>query len=512
MSRPRPVCLIILDGFGVAPEGSDNAIALARTPGYDSYLRDCPQTTLAAAGLDVGLPDGQMGNSEVGHLNIGAGRVVYQELTRIDRAIEDGSFFENPVLVEAVENAKADGRALHLMGLLSDGGVHSKNTHLYSLLRLAKARGLESVFVHCFLDGRDTPPQSALNYIEALELKMREIGVGQIATVCGRYYAMDRDRRWDRVKLAYDALVYGHGAAAPTAEAAVEQSYSADENDEFVKPTVISVVAENDNGRINNGDSVIFFNFRADRARELTEALITPDFRDFDRGPGPPKVDFVCLTQYEKSFDSAVAFKPENIKNTLAEVVAANGLKQLHIAETEKYAHVTFFFNGGIEEPVPGEDRVLVPSPKVATYDTIPEMSAFEVADKTVTAIKSGKYDFIVINFANADMVGHTGYLDAAVKALEAVDQAVRRVVDAALEQGGVALITADHGNAEHMRGPNGDPWTAHTTSRVPLVLVGGAGVRLKNGARLADIAPTVLSLLDLPVPAEMTGENLLER
>lgn len=508
--------MIILDGFGVAPAGSDNAITVARTPNLDSYLRDCPHTTLVASGSDVGLPEGQMGNSEVGHLNIGAGRVVYQGLTRINRAIEDGSFGANPVLLDAVKSAKESGRALHLMGLLSDGGVHSQSTHLYALLRLAKEQGPTEIFIHCFLDGRDTSPRSARQYIEELEDKLREIGVGWIATVCGRYYAMDRDRRWERVKSAYDALVYGQGGTAPTAAAAVEESYVAGEGDEFVKPTVITGTAEvaagsDAPGRVREGDSVIFFNFRADRAREITEAFTDPEFTGFDRGPNPPGTTFVCLTQYDDDFDLEVAFEPERMTNMLAEVLAAHGLKQLHVAETEKYAHVTFFFNGGVEDPVPGEDRILVPSPQVATYDLQPEMSAPEVADETVAAIESGVYDFIVVNFANADMVGHTGHLDAAVKALEAVDLAALRIVDAAKDNGGVCVITSDHGNAEQMTAAGGRPWTAHTTSRVPFILVGAGSARIRTGTKLADIAPTILSLLRLPTPPEMTGTDLLD-
>lgn len=498
--------MIILDGFGVAPEGGSNAITVARTPHYDSYVREFPQTTLSSSGLDVGLPAGQMGNSEVGHLNIGAGRIVFQELTRIDLSIEDGSFYANPELRGAMERAKTRGAAVHLMGLLSDGGVHTSNAHLYALLELAKRVGIDKVYSHCFLDGRDTPPKSAKRYVEELEEKMGEIGAGRIASICGRFYAMDRDSRWERVQAAYELLVGGKGLTATGAVEAVEQSYAAGENDEFVRPTAI------EGGRaIEEGDAVIFFNFRADRAREITSALTEPSFSGFVRDPEPPDIDFVCLTQYDDDFDLPVAFKPEKIENHLAEVLAARGLKQLHIAETEKYAHVTFFFNGGVEEPFPGEDRVLVPSPKVATYDLCPEMSAFDVAAETVARVRAGSYDFIVVNFANADMVGHTGRLDAAVKALEAVDKAVVQVVDAVRQSGGAAVITADHGNAEQMAEADGDPWTAHTKSRVPLILLGPDRWALKQGARLADIAPTILSLMGIPVPTAMTGENLLD-
>lgn len=502
----RPVCLIILDGFGVADPGPANAITVAGTPNYDSYPATYPHTTLEAAGADVGLPDGQMGNSEVGHLNIGAGRIVYQDLTRIGKAVADGDFFTNPALLQAVDKAKVGGGVLHLLGLLSDGGVHSHNTHLYALLRLAKDRGLDRVFVHCFLDGRDTPPRSALAYVQELEDKMVEIGAGKIATVSGRYYAMDRDRRWDRVKLAYDALVYGRGERADSAAEAVERAYAAGANDEFVKPTIIAGV----DGSVRTGDSVIFFNFRADRARQLTAALTQPGFDGFDTGPSPPQVFFVCLALYDIDFKLPVAFGPEAHKNILAQVLAERGLKQLHIAETEKYAHVTFFFNGGVEEPYPGEDRTMVPSPKVATYDLQPEMSASEVAGKVVEAVTSGKYDFIVVNFANCDMVGHTGMMAAAVKAIEAVDAAIGSIVDTVRAAGGAIIITADHGNAEQMAEPDGKPRTAHTSNRVPMVYISEDKAGLKPG-RLADIAPTVLTVMGIPIPPEMTGECLLK-
>lgn len=505
MKAPRPVCLIILDGFGVAEAGLGNAISLANIPNYDSYLTDYPQTILGAAGVDVGLPVGQMGNSEVGHLNIGAGRIVYQDLTRIGKAIDDGSFFSNPVLIEAVDRAKEKGKALHLMGLLSDGGVHSHINHLYALLKLAKDRGLDKVFVHCFLDGRDTPPQSALAYIKELEAEIDKIGVGRIATISGRYYAMDRDNRWDRVKHAYDALVYGRGERAPTAEAAVVRSYDTGVNDEFVKPVVI----DSGLGRIEDGDSAVFFNFRADRARQLTAALTQSAFDGFNRGP-MPKIFLVCLAEYDANFNLPVAFGPEPLKNILAEVLAKKGLKQLHIAETEKYAHVTFFFNGGVEEPYPGEDRILVPSPKVSTYDLQPEMSAPEVTDKVIAAVESGRYDFIVVNFANCDMVGHTGVLTAAIKAVETIDRSIGGIVKAVQSAGGAVLITADHGNAEKMTDADGKPRTAHTTDPVPLIYISGQAAFIKPG-RLADIAPTILTVIGIPVPPEMTGTSLID-
>lgn len=508
MKIPRPVCLIILDGFGVAPAGRTNAVTDAKKPNYDSYTATYPHTTLSAAGPDVGLPAGQMGNSEVGHLNIGAGRIVYQDLTRISKAVADGSFGANPVLVGAVDEAKAAGAALHLMGLLSDGGVHSHNTHLYALLRLAKDRGLEKVFIHCFLDGRDTPPRSALKYVKELEDELEVIGVGRIATVSGRYFAMDRDNRWERIQSAYQALVSGQGARAGSATTAVEEAYEDGANDEFAPPTVIAGV----DGRIKDGDSVIFFNFRSDRARELTAALTQPDFDGFDRLPAPPKVFFVCLALYDIDFQLPVAFGPEPLTNILVEAISARGLRQLHVAETEKYAHVTFFFNGGLEEPYPGEERVLVPSPKVATYDSKPEMSAPEVADKVVAAVDSGAYDFIVVNFANCDMVGHTGILSAAVRAIEAVDKALGRVVEAVRRRGGAVIITADHGNAEQMVEADGKPRTAHTVNRVPMVYISGdRAAALKPGGRLADIAPTILTVMGIPVPAEMTGRSLLD-
>ena len=460
--------------------------------------------------MDVGLPDGQMGNSEVGHTNIGAGRVVYQELTRITKSIDDGDFFENPDLMSAVEHCKKNDSALHLYGLLSDGGVHSHNTHLYALLQLAKRNGLEKVYVHTFLDGRDTPPASGADYAEELQEKMREIGVGQIATVTGRYYAMDRDKRWERVVRAYDAIVKGEGIKANSAVAAIEESYQKEVFDEFVKPTVITNKAGEPLAKIENGDSVIFFNFRPDRAREITRAIVDKEFDGFETD----KLDtyFVCMTPYDETMPNVeVAFRKEEIRNTFGEYISKKGLKQLRIAETEKYAHVTFFFNGGEEKQYEGEDRILVPSPKVETYDLKPEMSAVEVTDKVIEAIKSEKYDSIILNYANPDMVGHTGSIDAAVKALETINDCVVRVVDAVKSVDGVLLITADHGNSEQMIDyKTGEPYTAHTTNPVPLAVIGLPGNKKVKEGRLADLAPTMLDIMGLEKPDEMTGESLI--
>jgi len=503
----KPVTLIIMDGFGESDEIEGNAVASARTPNIDRLKSSYPFTTLGAAGLDVGLPPGQMGNSEVGHLNLGAGRVVYQDYTRINLAIEDGSFYENSVLIEAIDRAKEMGSALHLMGLLSDGGVHSHNTHLRALLRLAKERGLERVWIHAILDGRDVPPRSSLGYFRELEEEIRSIGVGKVATVAGRYYSMDRDRRWERTELAYRAMTSGQGLQADSPEEAVRAGYDRGEDDEFLKPTVVDT-----EGMVEDGDSLIFFNFRPDRARQITKAFVSSDFCEFDR----EKIDvhFVCMTQYEESIPAPVAFPAEYLSDTLGEVVSRAGLRQLRIAETEKYAHVTFFFNGGREEASPGEDRVLIPSPKVATYDLKPEMSAFEVTDAVVEKIDEGAYDLIVLNYANSDMVGHTGIFDAAVKAVEAVDECVGRVVNEVLARGGAVLLTADHGNAEQMENEaTGQHHTAHTTNPVPFVLIrDGDRARLRGGGILADVAPTVLDLLGLPAPAAMTGTSLIAK
>ena len=501
----KPLLLMILDGFGIAPK-EGNAIAAANKPNLDRLFSSNPITKIGASGLDVGLPDGQMGNSEVGHTNIGAGRIVYQELTRITKAIEDGPFFENEAFLSAVENAKKNGTALHLIGLLSDGGVHSHITHLYGLLELAKRHGLTKVYVHALLDGRDVPPASGKDFVAACAEKMKEIGVGEIATVMGRYYAMDRDNRWERVEKAYSAMVYREGVQAADPVQAVADSYANDETDEFVVPVVCEKGAP-----IQANDSVIFYNFRPDRAREITRTFVDPDFSGFERKNGFFPLTYVCMTQYDATMPNVqVAFKPESLENTFGEYISQKGLKQLRIAETEKYAHVTFFFNGGVEKQYDGEDRILVKSPKVATYDLQPEMSAYEVTDKLVAAIESSKYDVIILNFANCDMVGHTGVFEAAVKAVEAVDTCVGRVTDAVAAQGGVTLITADHGNADRMVDDDGSPFTAHTTNPVPFCVV-GYDCKLREGGRLADIAPTMLQILGLPQPAEMTGKSLIE-
>lgn len=501
----KPLILMILDGFGIAPE-SGNAIKAAKKPNIDKLFAENPLTQIGASGMDVGLPDGQMGNSEVGHTNIGAGRIVYQELTRITKTINEDKLKDNEAIVSAMDKALENGTALHLMGLLSDGGVHSHNTHLYGILELAKKKGLEKVYIHAFLDGRDVPPSSAADFVQACVDKTEEIGVGKIATVMGRYYAMDRDNRWERVEKAYAAMVYGEGVEAECPVCAVKNSYKEDVTDEFVVPAVIKGGAT-----IQPNDSVIFFNFRPDRAREITRTLVDPDFDGFERKKGFFPVNFVCMTQYDATMPNVdVAFKPQVLTNTLGEYISDKGMAQLRIAETEKYAHVTFFFNGGVEKQYPGEDRILVKSPSVATYDLQPEMSAYEVTDKLVPAIKSGKYDMIILNFANCDMVGHTGVFDAAVKAVEAVDDCVGKVVDAIREMDGVALITADHGNADKMVDTDGEPFTAHTTNPVPFCVI-GYDCELKDGGRLADIAPTMLQILGLPQPEEMDGTSLIK-
>lgn len=501
----KPLILMILDGFGIAPE-SGNAIKAANKPNIDKLFAENPLTQIGASGMDVGLPDGQMGNSEVGHTNIGAGRIVYQELTRITKTIKEDKLKDNEAIVSAMDKALENGTALHLMGLLSDGGVHSHNTHLYGILELAKKKGLEKVYIHAFLDGRDVPPSSAADFVQACVDKTEEIGVGKIATVMGRYYAMDRDNRWERVEKAYAAMVYGEGVEAECPVCAVKNSYKEDVTDEFVVPSVVKGGAT-----IQPNDSVIFFNFRPDRAREITRTLVDPDFDGFERKKGFFPVNFVCMTQYDATMPNVdVAFKPQVLTNTLGEYISDKGMAQLRIAETEKYAHVTFFFNGGVEKQYPGEDRILVKSPSVATYDLQPEMSAYEVTDKLVPAIKSGKYDMIILNFANCDMVGHTGVFDAAVKAVEAVDDCVGKVVDAIKEMGGVALITADHGNADKMVDDDGEPFTAHTTNPVPFCVI-GYDCELKDGGRLADIAPTMLQILGLPQPEEMDGTSLIK-
>ena len=498
-----PTTLIIMDGFGLRSNTEGNAVVHAKTPVLDRLFAQCAHTTLSASGLDVGLPDGQMGNSEVGHTNIGGGRVVFQDLPRISRSIEDGSFFQNPAYCAAMDACKANGSSLHLYGLLSDGGVHSHNTHLWALLKMAKERGLERVYIHAFLDGRDVSPTSGKGFVAETVEKCRETGIGKIATVMGRYYAMDRDKRWERVEQAYDAMVYGQGNQERDPVEAVAKSYARGVTDEFVEPVVCDA-----DGSISDNDSVIFFNFRPDRAREITRALVDPEFDGFTRQIFP--LAFVCNTEYDASMPNVeVAFPRVLVNNGLGEYLSKMGMTQLRIAETEKYAHVTFFFNGGSETVFPGEDRVLIPSPKVATYDLQPEMSAPEVCEKCVERIESGAYDVIILNFANCDMVGHTGVFDAAVKAVETVDTCVGKVVDATLKMGGIAMITADHGNAEQMVEPDGSPMTAHTTNPVPFILC-GAGSELRADGRLADIAPTMLDVMGLACPPEMDGKTLI--
>ena len=502
--------LMILDGFGINENEKGNAVKLANTPNIDKLMKTCPTTVIHTSGLQVGLPEGQMGNSEVGHTNIGAGRIVYQELTRITKSIENGDFFSIPELVAAIENCKEHNSKLHILGLLSDGGVHSHMRHLFAILELAKRKDFEDVYVHCFLDGRDTPPASGENYIAKLEEKMKEKGVGKIASISGRFYAMDRDKRWQRIQKAYDALVNGIGNKATTAVSAIESSYQKEVFDEFVEPTVI-YSGDEPVATIGENDSVIFFNFRPDRAREITRTLVDPEFNEFETKK--LNLYYVCFTQYDETLPNVhIAFKPETLKNTFGEYISNKGLTQLRIAETEKYAHVTFFFNGGEEKQYPGEDRILVPSPKVETYDMQPEMSAEEVTQKVVEAIKSKKYNAIILNYANPDMVGHTGSLDAAIKAVEKIDECVQRVVEAVNEVEGTLIITADHGNAEQMIDyKTGEPHTAHTTNPVPLILVGKDGVKLKEG-KLADLAPTMLEIMGLEKPEEMTGESLIQK
>ena len=505
----KPLALIIMDGFGLRKETEGNAIAAAKHPNLDRLWATCPHTRIGASGMDVGLPDGQMGNSEVGHTNMGAGRIVYQELTRITKSIEEGEYLSNPVLLHAMENAKKPGAALHLMGLLSDGGVHSHIHHLFGLIEMAKKMGVEKVYIHCFMDGRDVPPTSGAEYIEELQKELEKTGVGKIATVSGRYYAMDRDNRWERVVKAYDAMVNGEGVKAPDPAAMMRQSYADGVTDEFIVPAVVTEGAE-----VKSGDSVIFFNFRPDRARELTRTLVDPDFAGFERKKGFFPLTYICMTQYDATMPNVeVAYAPQSLANTFGEYISKNGLTQLRIAETEKYAHVTFFFNGGVEAPYPGEDRALIPSPKVATYDLQPEMSAYLVTDEVVKRIRSGKYDVIILNYANCDMVGHTGVFEAAVKAVEAVDTCLGRTLAAIEEMGGRAFVTADHGNADMMTDEEGNPFTAHTTNPVPFIAVGfPEGTKLlPHGGRLADIAPTMLQALGLPQPAEMTGRSMLE-
>ena len=499
-----PTTLIIMDGFGLEGPSAGNAVVNAPTPNLDRIFRDFPGCRLSASGLDVGLPEGQMGNSEVGHTNMGAGRVVFQDLPHISRDIESGEFFKNPAYLEAMSNCREWGSALHLMGLLSDGGVHSHITHLFALLKMANEQGLEKVYIHCFLDGRDVPPSSGKSYVEQLQAEIQKLGVGQIATVMGRYYAMDRDKRWDRVQKAYDAIACGEGTFEADAAEAVQKSYDAGVTDEFVVPVVCVK-----NAQVRDNDSIIFFNFRPDRAREISRCFVDEDFTDIQRRTGFLSVDFVCTTEYDATLPNVtVAYPHQKLVNTFGEYISKLGLTQLRIAETEKYAHVTFFFNGGVEEVFPGEDRCLIPSPKVATYDLQPEMSAYQVTEEAVKRIESGAYDVVILNFANCDMVGHTGVYDAACKAVSTVDECVNRVVEATSKMGGVSLITADHGNAERMSDANGEPFTAHTTNLVPFYIV-GASVQLRDG-RLADIAPTMLDLMGLEKPSEMDGKTLI--
>ncbi|MCQ2514832.1 MAG: 2,3-bisphosphoglycerate-independent phosphoglycerate mutase [Ruminococcus sp.] len=501
----KPLILMILDGYGIAP-AEGNAIAAANKPNLDKIFAENPLTQIGASGMDVGLPDGQMGNSEVGHTNMGAGRIVYQELTRITKTIKEDKLKDNEAVVNAMDKALENGTALHLMGLLSDGGVHSHNTHLYGILELAKSKGLKDVYIHCFLDGRDVPPSSAADFVAELLDEIKKIGVGKVATVEGRYYAMDRDNNWDRVEKAYAAMVYGEGVKAKCPVCAVKNSYENGVTDEFVVPAVIDGGA-----KVQPNDSIIFFNFRPDRAREITRTFVDPEFTGFERKNGFFPINFVCMTQYDATMPNVeVAFKPQSLNNTLGEYISSLGMSQLRIAETEKYAHVTFFFNGGVEKQYDGEDRILVKSPAVATYDLQPEMSAYIVTEKLVPAIKSGKYDVIILNYANCDMVGHTGVFEAAVKAVEAVDDCVGQVINAVKEMDGVAIITADHGNADKMIAEDGSPFTAHTTNPVPFCVV-GYDCELKEGGRLADIAPTMLQILDIKQPEEMDGTSLIK-
>ncbi len=514
MQRPKPVMLMILDGWGVRPAGPGNAVSLARTPNLDRLLTDYPHTLLKTSGKAVGLPDGIMGNSEVGHLNIGAGRIVYQDLMRIDMAIEDGSFYKNPALVGAIESALHDKRALHLMGLVSDGGVHSQLSHLLALLDLAKEKGLTRVFVHVILDGRDTSPDSGKGYVAQLQAHLDKIGNGQIVSICGRYYAMDRDTRWDRTETAYNLYTQGVGTPARNAVAAVAAAYEKGETDEFVTPVVLTGSAGLPLACIQDGDSVIFFNFRADRVRQITRALIETSFDGFERQVRPQIADYVCMTLYDEAFALPLAYPPVHLEEILGEVVSRQGLNQLRIAETEKYAHVTYFFNGGEEKPFANEDRCLIPSPRdVPTYDHKPQMSALAVTEEVLQRIASDRYDLIVLNFANMDMVGHTGKLDAAIQAVQTVDQCVGRITSAVLSKGGALLITADHGNAETMIEDNGHVHTAHTTNPVNLVLVNDSRkqARLSPGV-LGDIAPTILDLLAVAQPLQMTGRSLIEK
>ncbi len=516
MPKTKPVLLVVLDGWGIRAEREANAIAIAGTPNMDALQREYPSAALETSGLSVGLPEGQMGNSEVGHTNLGAGRIVYQDLVRINRAVEEGSFFQNDALLLACRRAREAGGALHLMGLVSDGGVHSHVDHLHACLELARREGVARAYLHAFMDGRDTPPRSGLEYLAAVERRLHETGYGKVATVCGRYWAMDRDKRWDRVARAWAALVDGEGERAPSGVAAMEASYGKGEGDEFVQPTVIVNGDGKPVGPVRDGDAVLFFNFRADRAREITRAFTQEGFHEFERKAAPRLSAYVCMTRYDETFTLPVAFEPQDLTEIFPEIVARAGLRQLRTAETEKYAHVTFFFNGGRETVFANEDRILVPSPRdVKTYDQKPEMSAREVTDKLVQALGTGKYGFTLVNFANPDMVGHTGILDAAVKAVKVVDECVGRLWQAAQRQGIAMLVTADHGNCEMMTDPvTGQPHTAHTLNPVPFVLADPdfKGAKLRAKGVLADVAPTALQVMGLPQPKEMKGLGLIVR
>ncbi len=510
--KTRPVCLFIMDGYGLNPDKNGNAIEIANEGVIKNLTAKYPSATLGASGLCVGLPDGQMGNSEVGHLNMGAGRIVYQDLTRITKAIQDGDFFENEELIKAMDTAKNNDKKLHLFGLLSSGGVHSHITHLFALLEMAKRRGLKEVYVHAFMDGRDVPPTSGIDFVKELNEEIKKIGVGKIATVSGRYYAMDRDNRWERVVKAYEALTLGNGVKADSAEEAVENSYKNEVTDEFIVP---ANVYENGKpiGLVEKGDSVIFFNFRPDRAREITRAFTEEEFNGFERKTGYLGLTYVGFTKYDETFHHvAIAFKKQELHNTLGKYLSDNGYTQLRIAETEKYAHVTFFFNGGVEAPEKNEFRDLIPSPKVATYDLQPEMSAYLVTDKVLEEIASDKFDVIILNYANCDMVGHTGVLDAAVKAVKTVEDCIAKITDAVLAKGGSCIVTADHGNADKMIDADGEPFTAHTTNRVPVIIVSDLykDVKLREDGVLADLAPTLLEMMGETVPKEMTGKSLI--
>ena len=501
-----PVAMLIMDGFGINPSDYGNAIKAAKTPNLDRYFAEYPNHIIGASGLDVGLPDGQMGNSEVGHTNMGAGRIVYQQLVKITKSIQDGDFFENPALKAAMENAKANGTALHLMGLLSPGGVHSHMTHMYGLVEMAKRFGLEKVFIHAFLDGRDVPPSSAAEYMEEAVAELGKIGVGKIGVISGRFYAMDRDNAWDRVEKAYDALVLGEGVQEDDPVQAIRNSYANGVTDEFMLPAVVAKDA-----KIAEGDSVIFFNFRPDRARQITRAFVDPEFKGFERKKGYFPVHFVCMAQYDATMPNvSVAFPPEELTMTLGEVLAKAGKTQLRIAETQKYAHVTFFFNGGEEKQFEGEERILIKSPDVETFDMKPEMSAYEVTEAVLKEIAADKFDAIILNYANCDMVGHTGVFDAAVQAVEAVDDCIGQVTEAILAKGGKVIITADHGNADKMMEDDGSPFTAHTTNPVPAIIIGSDAKKVREGGVLADLAPTMLQLMGIPQPKEMTGRTLI--